>query len=501
MIWIYRGYQQSEAYLKDQLSKALAATVQDLETKEEIVFIARMSSEEEADTIVNQQVTLVQRKSFSSDSMVEFRSTFIDSVVAEIGAEEAERVLGAEQQEVIRMEVFSSSDSISSRAEVKWAEDSALDHVLKLSEDGRLMELVQKIERENVMGREDWKSRIDSASFHESLLEQTKVYGIESKVEFRVVDANGNAFDQFQSADDQAFEEGIAARAALFPADLRSKGVFAEAGVTSVTAEVFKRLWWMVLLSLGFTALMVVLFVVIMRKLLSQSRLSQLKTDFINNMSHELKTPLATISLAADAMLHPESQKDSRMLESFVSTIRQEHKRMHVHIERVLQMAEAQQGEFQLRREKQDLRTLVSEAVDSMKLLLEKSDAEVQLSLPEEEVQASVDVLHITAAIGNLIDNALKYNERKPELRISLRKEGAAVLMECCDNGIGIAPDHHELIFSRFYRVQAGDVHDQKGFGLGLSYVAMVAQAHGGSIALTSTLGQGSCFTLSIPRP
>lgn len=498
--WIYQGYKRTEAFYNEQLSKALAATIDDINLQEEIAFIAAFSNED--DSLKEREVNVIRSRSFhitDSGSMSEHE---LDSMMKqlELNTRKIVEQKRAGQQQFIQMEVISRDGERQEEIKMEWQSDDALEEVMELEREGRLADLIQRIEMENRLGNLNWPERIDSAQIHKKLIQQLDDHGIGEDFEFAVVNPKGDPFDHFASNGFTWLHGRPSAKARLFPADLKAKNVFLEVYLPNGFAAILTELWLMALLSLGFTALMLVMFFITIRKLMSQSRLSQMKSDFINNMSHELKTPLATISLAADAIRHPASLQSPELITGFSDTIKKEHNRMHKHIERVLQMAEQEKGEFELQKEECDVNQVIIDLSKSLELMLKEHNASLKLDLPDRSISALIDPLHFRSVLINLIDNGLKYNKENPEVKVTLSDQNQHIEVKVIDNGIGISPEHQKMVFSRFYRVEGGNLHGVKGFGLGLSYVRMVVEAHGGTISLASELGKGSTFTIQIPK-
>jgi two-component system, OmpR family, phosphate regulon sensor histidine kinase PhoR len=230
-----------------------------------------------------------------------------------------------------------------------------------------------------------------------------------------------------------------------------------------------------------------------------QRRLSEVQKDFINNMTHEFKTPLSTIALSAEVLRQQAHQPQAERVLNYTHIIEQETNRMRKHLERLLQVAKMDKADMQLRLEETDIHTLIKEAVESFRTQMEEKNASVVMKLNSTVRALPVDKHHLTNALVNVLDNALKYTSSTPEItiRTETRPKGIAIVIE--DNGMGIGSDHIKKIFQKFYRVPTGNVHNVKGFGLGLSYVKHVLAAHHGSVSVTSELTKGSAFTLSLP--
>lgn len=234
--------------------------------------------------------------------------------------------------------------------------------------------------------------------------------------------------------------------------------------------------------------------------ILKQKRLSEVQKDFVNNMTHEFKTPLATIQLSAEVLRKPEIIEKPQRLLNYATIIDNEASQLALQVERVLQMAHAEKGEIQLRLTQVEWQTLIQDVANSFENILSRKNATLTLDLPEEKIYSTGDKLHLKNVISNLLDNAIKYAESNPEIKITLRDNNKQVKIDVNDNGIGIDKQHQKLLFKRFYRVPTGNVHDVKGFGLGLNYVNIVTKAHRGEVICNSKVGTGSTFTLIFPK-
>ena len=234
--------------------------------------------------------------------------------------------------------------------------------------------------------------------------------------------------------------------------------------------------------------------------ILKQKRLSEVQKDFVNNMTHEFKTPLATIQLSAEVLKKPDIIEKPQRLLNYATIIDNEASQLALQVERVLQMAHAEKGEIQLRKEQIIWQDLLKDVSNNFENMLLKNEAKIHLEMPEQQVIFSGDKLHLKNAVSNLIDNALKYAAENPEITIRLRENHREIRVEVSDNGIGIDKTHQKMLFRRFYRVPTGNIHDVKGFGLGLNYVRIIARAHGGEAICNSKVGKGSIFSLIFPK-
>ena len=230
-----------------------------------------------------------------------------------------------------------------------------------------------------------------------------------------------------------------------------------------------------------------------------QKRLAEMKNDFIGNMTHELKTPISTIGLSSQVLADPEIVKDPERLRSYAEIIRAENERLRTQVERVLQLSTMDRGELQLKREPVDMHKVMEAVAGSFALQFKERDGELLMEPRAAQAVVTGDPVHLANAVFNLVDNAMKYSPERPRVVLRSSNDRGRLCIAVQDNGIGIQREDLKHIFERFYRVHTGNVHNVKGFGLGLHYVQSIAQAHNGRVNVVSEQGKGSTFTLELP--
>jgi len=233
--------------------------------------------------------------------------------------------------------------------------------------------------------------------------------------------------------------------------------------------------------------------------IMRQKRLSEMKNDFIGNMTHELKTPISTIALSSEVISDPAILQEPERLREYARIIRSENERLRTQVERVLQLATLDKDSIAMKREAVDMHQVAGAAAESIKLPAQERDIRVELHLDAAISTVAGDRVHLTNALFNLLDNAVKYGKPGTAIEVRSSQRGNELLLSVKDEGIGIRKEDQRHVFERFYRVPTGNVHDVKGFGLGLHYVQQIAFAHGGGVSVRSELGKGSTFTLSLP--
>jgi two-component system phosphate regulon sensor histidine kinase PhoR len=251
--------------------------------------------------------------------------------------------------------------------------------------------------------------------------------------------------------------------------------------------------------SAGLLLVLIFIFSYTLFTILRQKKISEMKSDFINNMTHEFKTPVATIMIASEALKDPEVVEDKSRIKRLAGIIYDENVRLGNHIERVLSIARLDKKELQLERNEVDMNALIAAVADSMSLQLQKKGAEVTLNLEAGDAVIMGDELHLSNMIFNLIDNANKYSEDQPRITVATRMAGKSLVIEISDEGIGMTKDHTKRIFDQFYRVPTGNLHDVKGFGLGLNYVKDIVTQMNGTIKVQSEKDKGTVFTITLP--
>jgi two-component system, OmpR family, phosphate regulon sensor histidine kinase PhoR len=250
-----------------------------------------------------------------------------------------------------------------------------------------------------------------------------------------------------------------------------------------------------------FTLIIIAAFYLTIRTMLRQKKLGEIKNDFINNMTHEFKTPLATISLAVDAMKNEKVLQDREKIRYFSSIIKEENQRMNRQVETILKASQLEKQEVELNLKPLHAHEVIKDVVDNFALQLEEKQGQAELLLEASQDLVLADEVHFSNLVNNLVDNAVKYAKENTPLRIKITTQSNEknIIVKVEDNGIGMSKETVKRVFERFYRAHTGNIHNVKGFGLGLSYVKTMVQAHGGQINVDSTLGKGSTFTMQLP--
>lgn len=292
---------------------------------------------------------------------------------------------------------------------------------------------------------------------------------------------------------------GTEFRAALFPFDFLANNTLLLLYFPDEKLFLWKAIGPMLALTILFMSVIIVCFATTLRMIVRQQQFSGRLTDFINNMTHEFKTPVSTIAVAAETMMRPEILEQPERLMRYGTVIHDENQRMKSHIDRILQMAVLEEGEYELKKAPVDVHEILTQAVEPLRLRVESREGTIRCDFRAVHKMLFADPVHLTNVFHNLLDNASKYSPDKPDISIETWDSGSTLSVRISDKGIGIGKDEQKKIFEKYYRVPTGNIHNVKGFGLGLSYVKFIADAHAVLISLESEPGMGTAITLSFP--
>ncbi|MFZ4546800.1 MAG: sensor histidine kinase [Bacteroidales bacterium] len=260
-----------------------------------------------------------------------------------------------------------------------------------------------------------------------------------------------------------------------------------------------ENIFWWLLVCFILLLVLVLGFIFNIYSFLRQKKISEMKSDFVNNITHEFKTPIATISLASEMLLKPSVLASETKSLKYAGIIYDENNRLKNQVEHVLQLAQLDRGTYSLKYDQMDLHQLISKVVENYQLIMKERDGNIKLQLNAINHKVQADIMHIENVLTNLLDNANKYSPTAPEITISTFNRNDHIVVAVDDKGIGISAQNQKYIFRKLYRVHTGNLHNVKGFGLGLYYVKRLIEAHNGNVSLHSEPGKGSRFEISLP--
>lgn len=346
-------------------------------------------------------------------------------------------------------------------------------------------------------------SRIDPQMLDSIIRRELSQDNLPVEYEFLITEENQKPvhFVQHVKHYDTQLDTSKAFGITLFPNNILEDKLVLHVSFPHKSSFVFKSMGSPLIVSLILVILIIFTITYMFRTILTQEKLSEMKNDFISNMTHEFKTPISTISLACEAMSDPGMMGGSTEQSApFVKMINEENNRLRNLVEAILQSAVIDRGELRVQHEKVPFVEIIREVAKAASFRIAASDGEFILDLPKQEVYVNADRMHLTNMVSNLIDNAIKYSGNKIHVTVKLEEKSDKLVFSVADKGIGIKQEHIQKIFDKLYRVPTGNVHNVKGFGLGLSYVKALVDLFGWNIQVSSQYGEGSVFTVNIKK-
>ncbi len=361
------------------------------------------------------------------------------------------------------------------------------------------IDAMNKAWEELLEGQKDILLRVDTANVKVLVQNHLKERGIDQPFDLGILNDDGLVIPISNVKDpENLLYEGSQAR--LFPSDIIGKENYLLVHFPNKKFHILQQIWLPLLSSLFFIGIVIFCFIYAIRVIIKQKTLSDIKNDFINNMTHEFKTPIATVSLAIEALQDPSLATHDQFRTRYLGIIKDENKRLGSQVEKVLQAATLDKKDFKLKMEKINIHDILENAKNHVSLQVENKGGHLQYETSIKDPYLEADAFHLSHIINNLLDNAIKYTEGPPEITLKSWDQNGSLYMSIKDNGIGMTKEAIKKIFDKFYRVPTGNLHDVKGFGLGLSYVKTMLEAHKGEITVNSELGKGSEFTLKLPK-
>ncbi|MCW3084711.1 MAG: hypothetical protein JWP12_2077 [Bacteroidetes bacterium] len=345
----------------------------------------------------------------------------------------------------------------------------------------------------------DYDYKFDPKQLDSALNAELVEKGIFAEYDFGVMPAKDMPVDSSKLIEKDVKLYQSPYKVNLSPDNIFIKPQYLSVYFPSQQSYLLKSMWSMLLVSLTFMLALIFSFYYTISTIFKQKKLSEIKNDFISNMTHEFKTPISTISLACEVLNDKTIEKSPERVNNYVKMIGDENKRLSLLVENILQTAILDKGQLKLKIQSIDIHNLIEQTITNIKLQVESKEGEITTGLNAKIHLINGDRVHVTNIVFNLIDNALKYSDERPQIKIETTSDADGIFISVKDNGIGISKENQKRIFDTMYRVPTGNIHNVKGFGLGLSYVKAVVDKHGGSISVSSELGKGSTFTVYLP--
>jgi two-component system phosphate regulon sensor histidine kinase PhoR len=322
--------------------------------------------------------------------------------------------------------------------------------------------------------------------------------GIETPFEFAIIKDGKVLEGKFKKSQKKDFLNSNY-MVQLFPDNIIRQNLIVSVIFPERANYIMGSMTWLLGGSMLFSLIILATFALSLYFIIRQKKISEMKSDFLNNMTHEFKTPIATISLAADTITNPKVINDETSIRHFISMIKKENSRMNRKVETILQIASLDKKEIAFKFENISLHSVIERAADTIEIQVHQKNGRINLKLNAEEPVILGDKEHLINLVNNLLDNALKYSPENPDITVETKNNDKGIILSVQDRGIGMSKSVQSKIFERFYRQSSGNVHDVKGFGLGLNYVRAIIDAHKGNVTVTSEPGRGSRFDIFLP--
>lgn len=487
--WIGIKVKQSASEFDKNVFQSLSDIRDKLEEKEAFVFI--QSFEEDGSEPVEEEMTLVinlkeelERKQLhlkKAEKVQRFELRQIE-----------EKVREAAEDENVRREMIIRTNN----------EGQEVEELLHFYEKKKntLKTALDKIAFNYAFRQTSLKERLEGVKI-DSIIQQSLLNrGItESSFNYYVSDNEGDSLI-FSSAASYPSDSSALYSTPILTENTQNTGGTLAINFNNRSKFILQNIWLSLFISILLTGILLYTFSYTIMAILRQKKFSRIKSDFINNMTHEFKTPIATISLAVDSMLHPLVRKNEKEVDRFGAIIKKENARMNDQIERVLELAKFEKGEFSLNLEPIDVKELLEELYENFKLSMDDKAGDIQLILKANNFKVKADQLHLYNALRNIVENGIKFSKEAFRIKIQAYNKGENLVIEIEDKGIGMDAETQKRAFDRFFRKSEGNLHNTKGFGLGLNYVKEVLQRMNAQIFLKSKLGEGTRFSILIPN-
>ncbi len=338
--------------------------------------------------------------------------------------------------------------------------------------------------------------RVTKDNLQDLIKKELEKYGVKTKFEFNIynngvatkIGSNNFEYDEDATYSIPVFTDNEGNEKYELRVMFPNKKKFLLSELVSIT-----------ILSIVFTLIIIIAYSSALNQLIRQRHISEIKTDFINNMTHEFKTPIATINLALDAIKNPKIIEDKEKVFKYLQLIRDENKRMHAQVENVLRISKLEKKELDIEKESTNIEEIINDAVEHVNLILEDRGGKIATQFGASRTTVLINQVHFTNVIVNILENAIKYTMDVPEITINTENIKDMILIKISDNGIGMSKVAQKRVFEKFYREHTGDLHNVKGHGLGLAYVKRIVEDHQGQVFVESEKGKGSTFIIKLP--
>ena len=495
--WVKNTIELRDAQFGQSVRNAIHAVSERLEKQE---ALDRMRDHELSEMFIA-QIEGVKAPKELEQGKIEMDTMFL--------RENGKRMLIAEKKDQIQPPKYGEPyGAVDEETNDVWAEDKEerdTELTIDIDQDNLerrslfLSDMMQGLMSSNVY--EEFSDRVDPHLLDSLIREELVIRGVNATYEYGIYGQDDKpVFELLDEYNDDPINiQTSDIKVRLFPNDLIRDDHYLHLHFPGKKGYLLRTMGPILSTSAIFIIIMILVFAYAIKVIYRQKRVSDIKNDLVNNLTHELKTPISTIALACEALNDPAIDKSPDQMNTFVGMIRDENKRLGVLVENVLQSAVVDSGDMKFKRVELDLHQMLVDVVKNMSMKAQNLNGKIETDLKAEAPLLRVDRIHMTNVFNNIVDNALKYMRNEPHIIISTRNDLNGVSVHIKDNGVGILKADQKKIFDKLYRVPTGNVHNVKGFGIGLSYVKAVIEQHDGKIQVVSQPDVGSTFKIYIP--
>lgn len=500
LYWITTSLNKNEEEFKYHVQQVLGNVTNTIKDKELISFYQKFKKIVDSTGTVPKEEDLKEIYFYERDKKTNETIIYSNTLVAEnygiTGSFFDKNAHSIQFDQLVakrKTEIYNGNSFNDARFQLKTQPD------ITLKKSGALSSLDKanfEVAFKDIVAQKALQQRISKEELQKLLKTELIKYGVITAFEFGIY-SNGLATkvrsDKFKYDKNTTYgipifqdNEGVSKYQLLVGFPQKSKFVFSSLiGISS--------------LSLLFTLVIVLTYSSALNQLLKQKQISEIKTDFINNMTHEFKTPIATINLALDAIKNPKIIDDKEKVQRYLQMIKEENKRMHAQVENVLRISKLEKNELDISKEPSDVSEIIQDAIDHVSLIIEDRDGIINTHFDAQRTTILLNDVHFTNVLVNVLDNAIKYSPNAPVIDVYTENIKDFILIKIQDQGSGMSKVAQKKVFEKFYREHTGDLHNVKGHGLGLAYVKQIVEDHNGQIYVESEKGKGSTFTIKMP--
>lgn len=473
-IHIINSYNESKNYIKNSIDKAVEITIHTLRKRDAYMYAYNKMGLE-----------------YNENS--EINNIPVDPLLLELG------IIPFVQNDNFSRQNTYIQDNINPLPDNASQVEEYVKKIIRSEPQMKVEQLVMQIESEFLNNKVPIENRFETNTISNILLQSLSSSGLNLEFEFAITDHHSNIRLQSENFDLSKIKVTDVYKYNITPQNILQAQNYIVIYFPTLDKHTIDSVFTQLATSLSLTLLFIITFSISLFALLRQKKISEVKNDFINNMTHEFKTPIATIKLATASLKNAKTKDNQDITTNMLDIITQETSRMNHHIEQVLQMALLDKKNLEITKHKEDINEIIHDVVINSELVVSEKGGNINLITIDENVFLNVDRELMSNVFSNLIDNAIKYSKGAPEIKVTTFIEGKKFHIAFKDNGIGMSKEYQEKIFDKFFRAPTGNIHNTKGFGIGLNYAKEVVFAHKGDITVRSSPGKGSTFTVILP--